>query len=240
MKIALIGYGKMGKTIEKLAKEKGHEIVLIIDKNNPQDFTIENLKKADVAIEFTRPASAFENIVTCFEAKVPVISGTTGWNSQLKDAQTTCSDNGGTLLHSSNFSVGVNIFFAVNRMLSKMMDKQSQYGIQMEETHHTEKLDAPSGTAITLAKDIIKNVSRKKKWTNDTMENKEELSILSKRIDHVPGTHQISYASTIDTIDIVHTAHSREGFAQGAILAAEWVVGKKGCFQMRDVLNLAF
>lgn len=240
MKIALIGYGKMGQIIERIAKERGHEIVLIIDKSNPQEFTIANLKKADIAIEFTHPNSAFENIVTCFQAKIPVISGTTGWQNQLKDIQHICSQNEGTLLHSNNFSVGVNIFFAVNRFLAKMMNKQVQYGIQMEETHHEEKVDTPSGTAVKLANDILKNVSRKTKWINDTMEESEELSILSKRIDHVPGTHEVSYISTNDTINISHIAHSREGFAQGAVLAAEWVAGKKGCFEMRDVLNLDF
>lgn len=238
MKIAIIGYGKMGKTIERLAKEKGHEIVLIIDRSNPKDFTIENLQKADVAIEFSQPESAFENILTCFQAGIPVVSGTTGWDNQMSKARDICDKNEGTLLHASNFSIGVNIFFALNKKLAKMMESHPQYGILIEETHHSGKVDAPSGTAITLANEILSEVSRKNGWVNDVPESDEQLSIISKRVDSVPGTHQISYASKIDTIELIHTAHSRDGFALGAIMAAEFIANRKGCFSMSDVLGL--
>lgn len=238
MKIALIGYGKMGKTIEQLAIKQGHEIALIIDKNNQKEFTAENLQKADVAIEFTQPMSAFENILTCFQAGIPVVSGTTGWDKHMANARNMCADNEGTLLHSSNFSIGVNLFFAINKQLAKLMDQHAQYGVLIEETHHLEKKDAPSGTAITLANDILSAVNRKTEWINDVPEDEEQLSIVSKRVDSVPGTHQVSYASKIDTIDIKHTAHSRDGFALGAILAAEFIQNRKGCFDMSDVLGL--
>lgn len=238
MKIAIIGYGKMGKTIEKLALNKGHEIVLKISSNNLKDLNASNLQKAEVAIEFSRPESAFENVKTCLEAGIPIVCGTTAWLDKLEEVKTICEQFQGGFVYASNFSIGVNIFFAVNRFLAKMMNGQAQYDIEMEEIHHTQKLDAPSGTAITLAKDILQNIQRKTNWANETTANNQAIPIISKRIDKVPGTHQITYTSPIDSIDILHTAHSREGFASGAILAAEWVVGKKGCFGMQDVLGL--
>lgn len=238
MKIAIIGYGKMGKTIEQIALTKGHEIVLKINANNLQDFTTENLAKADVAIEFSHPESAFSNITTCLKASCPVISGTTGWLDKMEEAKNICHRHQTGFVYASNFSVGVNIFFAINKRLAEMMNPQEQYDVEMEEIHHTQKLDAPSGTAITLAEDIIKKVNRKTNWINDPSSHTEELPIISKRIEKVPGTHQISYISPIDTIEIKHTAHSREGFARGAVLAAEWIIGKQGCFDMSDVLDL--
>lgn len=237
MKIALIGYGKMGKTIERLALEKGHQIVLKIDKENQDELTAENLKKADVSIEFTQPESAFENVKTCLTAGVPVVSGTTGWLENLPKAKEICQTKGGAMLHATNFSIGVNIFFALNRYLAKMMEQQTQYDVQMEEIHHTQKLDAPSGTAITLAQGILSEISRKQKWVNQKTEDTSELSIISRRIDPAPGTHTITYSSQIDTITISHEAHSREGFALGALTAAEWIVGKQGFFKMQDVLG---
>lgn len=237
MKIALIGYGKMGKTIGRLALDKGHSIALKIDKDNQGDLTAENLQKVDVAIEFTQPESAFENVKTCLEAGVPVISGTTGWLENLPKAREICQHKGGAMLHATNFSIGVNIFFALNRYLAKMMETQEQYNVQMEEIHHTQKLDAPSGTAITLAQGILSEISRKNKWVNKATEDISELPIISKRIDPAPGTHTVTYSSEIDTITISHEAHSREGFALGALTAAEWIVGKQGSFTMQDVLG---
>jgi len=237
MKIALIGYGKMGKIIERLAKAKGHDIVLIIDKDNLQDFTKENLQKADVAIEFSQPESAFENIKKCLEAKTPVITGTTGWLDKLSEAKAICERTGSAMIQASNFSIGVNIFFALNRYLAKMMNAQSQYEVKIEETHHTQKLDTPSGTALSLAKDILQEIERKKEWVNHDTNHDKELSIISKRIDPAPGIHEVTYSSEIDTIKISHEAHSREGFALGAIAAAAWIVGKRGIFTMQDVLG---
>ncbi|MFN7115315.1 MAG: 4-hydroxy-tetrahydrodipicolinate reductase [Saprospiraceae bacterium] len=237
MKIALIGYGKMGKTIERLALVKGHEIVLIIDKDNPQDFTAENLSKADVAIEFSQPESAFTNAKTCLEAGVPVIVGTTGWLDKLLEIKAICEQSGSAMIQATNYSIGVNLFFALNRYLAKMMNAQPQYDIQIEEIHHTQKLDAPSGTAISLANGILSEVARKTKWVNYDTDVLNELSIISKRIDPAPGTHEVTYHSEIDTIKISHEAHSREGFALGALTAAEWIVGKKGFFTMQDVLG---
>lgn len=237
MKIALIGYGKMGKTIERLALAKGHEIVLIIDKDNPQDFTSENLQKADVAIEFSQPESAFENVKKCLEAGVPVIVGTTGWLEHLEEAKQICARSGSAMVQATNYSIGVNLFFAMNRYLAKLMNGQPQYDMEIEEIHHTQKLDAPSGTAITLANDILTELERKTKWVNHKTNEPSELSILSKRIDPAPGTHEVTYTSDIDTIKISHEAHSREGFALGALTAAEWIVGKQGFFTMQEVLG---
>lgn len=238
MKIALIGYGKMGKTLERLALANGDEVVLKIDADNRQEFTKENLRLADVAIEFSRPDSAFENIKTCLEAGVPVVSGTTAWLDQLPDAKAVCEQQEGAFLYASNFSIGVNIFFAVNRFLAQKMSEQKQYKVGMEEIHHTQKLDAPSGTAITLAEGIMENIPEKKNWINDTTDVPQELSIVSKRIDKVPGTHEIVYESVVDSISIKHTAHSREGFASGALMAAAWIIGKQGFFGMEDMLGI--
>ena len=228
----------MGKTIERLATEAGHEIVLKINMANLDEFTPVNLKKADVAIEFSRPEAAVENLKTCIEAGVPVVSGTTGWLDKREEIEKLALKNNGAFLYASNFSIGVNVFFAVNEYLAKMMNSHTQYDVEMEEIHHTEKLDAPSGTGITLAKQIIQNLGRKQKWVNEAAFQKEDLSLISKRIDKVPGTHTVVYNSSIDEIEIKHTAHSREGFALGAIEAAKWIHDKKGIFSMKDVLNL--
>lgn len=238
MKIALIGYGKMGKAIEAIAIAKGHEIVHRIDLNSTHLLEKEELGKADVAIEFTTPETAYNNILKCFEANVPVVCGTTGWLEKLPEIKAQCLEKHQGFLYASNFSVGVNIFFEINKRLAELMASQSQYDIKMEEIHHTQKKDAPSGTAISLAEQILEKVSRKTGWVNEASSNAGALSILSKRIDPAPGTHTITYTSAIDDITITHTAHSREGFAAGAVIAAEWLDGKKGIFTMKDVLNL--
>lgn len=238
MKIALIGYGKMGKAIEEIAFTKGHEIVLKINSSNLADFTKEHLKKADVAIEFSRPELAFENIKTCLEANIPVVCGTTSWWEKLDDIKEITTENKGAFLYASNFSIGVNIFFEINKKLAQLMKEHLEYDIKMEEIHHTQKLDAPSGTAISLANDILVEVSRKEKWVNNKTNNLSELEIISKREDPAPGTHSILYKSEIDEIEIKHTAHSRMGFAFGAVLAAEFLSTKSGIFTMKDVLNI--
>ncbi|MGB8191787.1 MAG: 4-hydroxy-tetrahydrodipicolinate reductase [Chitinophagaceae bacterium] len=238
MRIALVGYGKMGKAIEEIALGKGHEIVSKITVDNLEDFTEGNLKKADVAIEFTHPGSAFENVSKCLQWGLPVVCGTTGWAQQYEEAKKICAETNGALLVASNFSIGVNIFFEVNRQLAALMASQPDYEVTMEEIHHTEKKDAPSGTAITLAEQILEKITRKKKWVNHLSDNADELEIISERIDPAPGTHKIKYQSSIDDIEIIHTAHSRKGFAAGALLAAEFIAGKKGVFSMKDVLGL--
>lgn len=232
MKIALLGYGKMGKIIEQIALKRGHEITLKVDEHT-ESYVLDN---CDVAINFSTPDSAVGAIVNCFNHDIPVISGTTGWLEQYDNVLAVCKERNGTFLYASNFSLGVNIFFELNRTLSKLMANLPEYNISMEEIHHTQKLDAPSGTAITLAEDIIKN-SKYGTWTLDAAKPKE-LHINSKRIDSVPGTHDVTYTSEVDTIEIKHTAHSREGFALGAVIAAEWIAGKKGVFSMKDVLNI--
>ena len=238
MRIAIIGYGKMGRTIEKLAEAKGHEIVLKIGIDNLDDFTKSNLQKADVAIEFSRPESAFENVKKCLGAGVPVVCGTTAWLEKLIEAKKIAEQEKVGFIYASNFSVGVNIFFAINRHLAKMMNPHADYNISMEEIHHTQKLDAPSGTAITLAEGVLSEIDRKNNWEKEEQTAPNKIAIASKRIDKVPGTHSVIYDSKIDSIEIKHTAHSREGFASGAILAAEWIVGKEGFFEMKDVLGI--
>ncbi len=237
MKIALLGYGKMGKTIEQLAIEKGHQIVLKITSENKAALTTNNLAKADVAIDFSRPETAFENIQRCLTSGIPVVSGTTAWLEHYEEACALCEEQNGAFLYASNFSIGVNIFFAINKRLAEMMNEQTAYDIELEEIHHTQKLDAPSGTAITLANGILENVDRKNKWTKEIKEVDTDLPIRSKRIDKVPGTHSINYSSEIDSIEIKHTAFTRIGFAKGALVAAEWIVDKKGVFNMNDVLG---
>jgi 4-hydroxy-tetrahydrodipicolinate reductase len=227
----------MGKTIENLAKEAGHKIQIIIDEKNREDLASATFKEADVAIEFTRPESAFENITACFRAGVPVICGTTAWLDRYEEAVEVCQQLKGGFFYASNYSIGVNVFFALNRHLARMMDEQEQYKVLVEEIHHTAKLDAPSGTAITLAEGILENISRKKSWVNDESFEEEELPILSKREDPAPGTHIITYSSFVDTITIQHEAHTREGFAKGALAAARWMVGKTGVFGMKDLLG---
>ncbi|MCB4799469.1 4-hydroxy-tetrahydrodipicolinate reductase [Neotamlana laminarinivorans] len=233
MKIALLGYGKMGKTIEQIAINRGHEIVLKIDKDNTNyDITL-----ADVAIDFSIPNVAFNNISNCLNNGVPVISGTTGWLDNFNNAVNLCNEKKGAFIYASNFSLGVNIFFEMNKYLAKMMSNLKQYNVSMEEIHHTQKLDAPSGTAISLANDIISNNNNFSDWKLD--ENGENIiPITAKRIEDVPGTHTITYASEVDTITIDHVAHNRQGFALGAVIAAEWIIGKTGVFTMNDVLNI--
>jgi 4-hydroxy-tetrahydrodipicolinate reductase len=237
MKIALIGYGKMGKAIEQLALSKGHEIVLKIDIGNANDFTRENINKADVAIEFTSPHSAFENVKRCLEAGIPVVCGSTGWLDKWKEIRQFCEEKNGTLIYASNYSIGVNLFFELNTYLAKLMSKHQEYDVSLKEIHHTEKKDAPSGTAITLAQQVLQFITTKKTWVNHSSENKEELSILSERVDPAPGTHLVKYQSAVDEIEIIHTAHNRLGFAGGAVLAAEFAINKKGVFGMKEVLG---
>ncbi len=237
MKIALIGYGKMGKAIEEIANANGDEIVLKISSSDKELFTDENIKRADAAIEFTNPHSAVENIKKCIDAGVPVVSGSTGWLKQMDEVKNYCKEKNGCFLYASNFSIGVNIFFEVNKYLAGLMRKQNEYKVSIEEIHHTQKKDAPSGTAITLAEQIMQKISEKKEWVNEETENKNELQVISKRINEVPGTHKVLYHSFADDIEIIHTAHSRTGFASGALLAAKFVAGKKGVFGMNDVLG---
>jgi 4-hydroxy-tetrahydrodipicolinate reductase len=238
MKLALIGYGKMGKAIEEIALQRGHSVVLKIDIENPDQFTKENLVKADVAIEFTGPHSAYENVKKLMESGAATVCGSTGWTEHLPEINELCKKNNTAFLYASNFSVGVNIFFEVNKRLASLMAPHDDYEIQLTEIHHTQKKDAPSGTAISLAEQVLQNISRKKKWVNHISDNPEELEILSERIDPAPGTHKVKYTSAIDDIEIIHTAHTRKGFALGAVLAAEFLVGKKGIYSMKDVLHL--
>jgi 4-hydroxy-tetrahydrodipicolinate reductase len=238
MKIALIGYGKMGKAIESIALNKGHEIVLKIDIQNNQDFTEAALQKADVAIEFTGPHSAYENVKKCIAWGVPVVSGSTGWLDKWNEVKDLCDEKNGTLIYSSNYSIGVNLFFELNKQLAQLMQPYNSYDVSMTEVHHTEKKDAPSGTAISLAEQILTHLGRKNKWVNGASANSNELVIQSERIDPAPGTHMVKYSSEVDDIEIIHTAHTRVGFASGAVLAAEFAFEKKGIFTMKNVLGL--
>lgn len=238
MKIALIGYGKMGHEIETIAKERNHQVVLTIDKDNPQDLSPEKLRLADVAIEFTSPHTAFQNVTACFNAGVPVVSGSTGWVNQLQEAEDICKKSNGGFFYASNYSVGVNIFFRVNKLLASLMAKTPGYSLEVEEIHHTQKLDAPSGTAITLADVIASEFRNKSGWTMDPKEKADRILIKARREGNVPGTHTVSYASEVDEITFTHEAKNRKGLALGAILAAEFMVGKKGVFGMNDLLKL--
>ncbi|HEU4858844.1 MAG TPA: 4-hydroxy-tetrahydrodipicolinate reductase [Chitinophagaceae bacterium] len=238
MNIALIGYGKMGKAIEDIALQRGHTIVLKIDVDNADQFTKENLDKADVAIEFTGPHSAFDNVKKLMQFGVRTGCGSTGWLDKIEEINNDCKKNNTAFIYASNFSVGVNIFFEVNKRLASLMKAHQDYEIQLTEIHHTEKKDAPSGTAITLAEQVLENISRKKNWVNNISDNPEELEILSERIDPAAGTHKVKYSSGVDDIEIIHTAHTRKGFALGAVLAAEFLKGKKGIYSMKDVLGL--
>lgn len=228
----------MGKEIEKIALDRGHEIVLKIDITNPEELTIANLQKADVAIEFTIPALATSNYMLCFEAGIPVISGTTGWLENLPEVQQQCEAMNGTFFYASNFSLGVNIFFALNKKLAELMASHSEYAIELKEIHHIQKLDAPSGTAITLAEGIMEKIPEKKSWVNHTTEASDILGIISEREGQVPGTHIIKYDSEVDYIEITHLTKSRKGLALGAVLAAEFSFGKKGILSMNDLLNI--
>lgn len=234
MKVAIIGYGKMGKTIEAILIERGHEIVAKFGSNGVD---VHQLMQADVAIEFTLPSVSFNNIKTCFDLNIPVVVGTTGWLDHYKEAVELCNQKKCALLYASNFSLGVNMFFELNKRLASMMNMQLDYSIEMEEIHHTQKLDAPSGTAITLAEQIIDNVDRKESWTLSKEPTIDQLPILAKRIEAVPGTHSITYNSPVDSIEIKHIAHNRKGFALGAVAAAEFLHRKQGVYQMKDVLN---
>lgn len=237
MKIALIGYGKMGKTIEQIALSRGHQIVSIVDINNPEEFQSVNFKSADVAIEFTTPVTAFDNYMKSFAAGVPVVSGTTGWLDRIGEIKEKCEKEGKTFFYASNFSIGVNIFFALNKYLAKIMNNFPSYNISMTETHHIHKLDAPSGTAITLAEGILENVDRKERWTLETAEQPTDLPIHAIREGEVPGIHEVTYESDVDYISIKHDAKSRAGFALGAVVAAEFTAGKKGFLGMDDMLK---
>lgn len=251
MKIALIGYGKMGKAIEAIVVQNGDEVVLKISSSNKNELTRENLQKADVAIEFTSPESAVDNLKRCFEANIPVVCGSTGWLGQWEEVKASCMQHNGTLLYASNFSIGVNLFFELNTYLAKLMNAYADYDVSIEEIHHTQKKDAPSGTAITLAEQILANISRKESWVsvvggepNNGSQSSvvghrsSVVNITSKRIDPAPGTHKVKYTSSIDDIEIIHAAHNRQGFAAGALKAAEFIRDKKGIFTMKDVLGL--
>lgn len=238
MNIALIGYGKMGKIIEEIALQRGHNIVLKIDVNNAEDFTKENLAKADVAIEFTGPHSAYENVKKAIAFGIPLVCGSTGWLEHLEEIKKTCTDKKGSFLYASNFSIGVNIFFEINKRLAALMAPHADYEVSVTEIHHTQKKDSPSGTAITIAEGVLENIPRKKSWVNHISDNVDDLEIISERIDPAPGTHKVKYSSAIDDIEIIHTAHSRMGFAAGAVLAAEYIHNKKGIFSMKEVLGL--
>jgi 4-hydroxy-tetrahydrodipicolinate reductase len=239
MKIALIGYGKMGKTIEGVILEsKQDEIQLKVGFENIHEFTIENLQQCDVAIEFTQPESAVENIYKCFDAGVPVVVGTTAWLHRLDEVKKQCAEKNGALLFSPNFSIGVNIFWEASKKLAQLMNKQPQYKVHIEESHHTEKKDIPSGTAVKTAEILLSESDSKTKWTLDsTSVSESELLIVAKREPDVPGTHTVTYTSNVDEIQIKHEAFNRRGFAEGAILAARWLVGKKGVFEISDLLN---
>jgi len=238
MNIALIGYGKMGKAIEEIALERGHQIVLKVNDENLDDFTEENVSKADVAIEFTGPHSAYQNIIGLIDFGVAVVSGSTAWTEKMDKVHDHCKKKNGTFLYASNFSVGVNVFFEINKKLASLMAPHKEYTISLEEIHHTQKKDAPSGTAITLAEQIMEQIPQKKNWVNYPSNDASELAIVSKREDPAPGTHSIKYSSSIDDIEIIHTAHNRKGFALGAVLAAEFIKDKKGIFSMKEVLGL--
>ena len=238
MNLALIGYGKMGKEIEKIAVSRGHQIKLIIDINNPHDLTVENLRKCNVAIEFTIPDSAVKNYNICFEAGIPVVSGTTGWLDKKDEVYNKCNETNGTFFYGSNFSLGVNLFFELNRKLAELMTNRTEYSVEITEVHHAQKLDAPSGTAISLAEDILDKLPGKTSWVNDKTPAENELNIKSERRGEVPGIHTIKYESEVDCIEIIHNSKSRKGLAFGAVLAAEYCIGHKGILKMKDLLNI--
>lgn len=238
MRIALLGYGKMGKAIEKVALERGHEVVFKIDLNNAAEKQLINKDNVDAVIEFSSPHSAYANLEFCMKSGLKTVCGTTGWLESRREIEQLCVRNRASFFYASNYSIGVNLFFKVNEFLAKLMAPHQQYEIFTSEIHHTEKLDAPSGTAITLAEGILSNNTTKKSWVNNQIAAKEELPIWSSREGKVPGTHTIKYISEIDEIEIKHTAYTRMGFALGAVLAAEWLQGKEGVFGMNDLLSL--
>ena len=236
MKIAIIGYGRMGKEVEALALSRGHQIVAIIDNEDEWKTKFNEIKKAEVAIEFSMPEAAVENILSCFRIGLPVVSGTTGWDKSFEEIKEKCVSDKNVLFYASNFSPGMNIMFELNKKLAALMSRQDGYEMLIEESHHKGKKDTPSGTAITLANEIIKAHPEKIKWVNQASSDKQELEIISIRRDQVAGTHFVKYTSDIDSLEIKHTAHSRKGFAFGAIMAAEWLEGKTGCYGMHDLL----
>lgn len=239
MKIGLLGYGKMGQAIEQVAKEQGLDIAWRITRQNRASLTPDTLQQADVVIEFSRPEAAFDNVMACLNAGVPVVSGTTGWLEQLADAEAWCKQHNGALLWASNFSIGVNLFFALNRILARLMNEHPDYTPALTEMHHIHKLDAPSGTALTLVQDVLALVNRKHGWTlYPTPPGPDDIPITAIRENEIPGTHSIRWSSVVDEITLEHRAHSREGFARGAVLAARWIMGKQGIFRMNDVLSL--
>lgn len=238
LKIALIGYGKMGKEIEQIALRRGHEVILTIDKDNPEDLTSLAIKKADVAIEFTNPFAAIGNITQCVENSIPVVCGTTGWLDHLGEVKELVARNNGTLFYSSNFSLGVNIFFKINQQLASIMAKFSDYNVEIEEWHHNQKLDSPSGTAITLAERILESYPQKEGWVNQSVNDSDKLGIVSIRKGNIPGIHTVTYESNVDTITLTHDAKDRRGFALGAVLAAEFIAKKKGVYTMDDLLSI--
>ena len=238
MNIALLGYGKMGKEIEKISLERNHQIILKIDIDNQQDSTPENLRKADVAIDFSTPATAYGNIMKAFKAGIPVVCGTTGWYDKLAEIKDVCQREHQTFFYATNFSIGANIFFALNNYLAAIMNNYPSYNAEMKEIHHIHKLDAPSGTAITLANDLIKKVDRKKSWELNKSSDESVVKITAVREDEVPGTHIIAWDSQVDRIEIMHEAKSRKGLALGAVLAAEFIKDKKGVFTMGDLMKL--
>ena len=238
MNIVLLGYGKMGKVIEKVAQSRGHNIVARIDVDNRQEFENLSTSQIDAVIEFSHPSSAFQNIKSCLEKGVPVVCGTTGWLEQKSEIEKLTLEKGGAFFWSSNYSIGVNLFFELNKKLAQLMSPQKQYTVSTTEIHHTEKKDSPSGTAITLAEGIIQNSAGKEKWINNEIPAENEVAIWSAREGKVPGTHIVKYISDIDQIEISHVAHGREGFALGAVIAAEWIVGKKGIFGMKELLEI--
>jgi 4-hydroxy-tetrahydrodipicolinate reductase len=235
MNIALLGYGKMGKEIESIALQRGHTIVLKVDTSRASGFTTDDLKDADVAIEFSTPHTVIENIKTCFDAQIPVVVGTTGWYDEFEMIQELCLQKNGALFHATNFSLGVNLFFKVNSYLAELMNKYDSYNVEMEEIHHIHKLDKPSGTAISLANQVLEKIDRKTNWSI-TDKNAETLFIKDVREGEVPGTHIMKYTSPVDDIEIMHKAHNRKGFALGAVIAAEHIKGKKGIFTMNDLI----
>ena len=246
MKIAILGFGKMGQIIEQFAMERGHDVVLKVNADNLEELTVSNLKNADVAIDFSTPDCVLQNIALCFDAGVAIVVGTTGWYGRLQEVKNQCVEGNNTLLYASNFSVGVNVFFFVNRVLAKIMNRYPQYEVQVEEIHHTEKLDSPSGTAMSIAEGIIGELNRKNEWVNELIGSHSELItkpdqllIESHRIEDVPGTHTVIYSSEVDDIEFKHKAHSRAGFALGAVLAAEWVHGKNGFYNVTDMFDFS-
>lgn len=237
LKIALLGYGKMGKEIEAIAVSKGHTIVLKVDESNASAITNDDLKKADVAIEFSTPHTALQNIYKCFSAELPVVVGTTGWYDKFDEVKAKCEQSNNALLHATNFSIGVNLFFEMNRKMAQLMKSHNEYDVIVEEIHHIHKKDAPSGTAITAAEDIIKHGNKKMHWRLNESPTHDILRVDAIRMDEVPGTHSIYYRSEVDLIELKHVAHSRKGFASGAVLAAEWLANKKGVYTMKEVLG---